>query len=239
MSNPTKVMIYDDSCPMCQAYTKGFVQAGILPEGGRQCFSEVPADIRAKLDLDKGRHEIPLYDTVTGETIYGKQALFFLLSSRWTWLKPIFENALVQAVVHQAYQIVTYNRRLIAGSRPPKAGFDCAPDFNAFYRTIYIVLAVVASVVLSLFIAGFDAAHTLQLWIAPVLVAVVAQIALSNTLKRMDFLGHWATVTLLSQIFLLPFLWITLPFNFVIAIGAAVFLPLMYQRWKVIKATNQ
>ena len=41
------------------------------------------------------------------------------------------------------YQIITYNRRIIAGSSAPANGFDCAPDFNAFYRWLYIGLATV------------------------------------------------------------------------------------------------
>ncbi len=40
------------------------------------------------------------------------------------------------------YQIVTYNRRFIAGTAAPCSGFNCAPDFSLKYRSIYLALAL-------------------------------------------------------------------------------------------------
>ena len=227
MPNSTKVIIYDDNCPMCQAYTLGFVQAGILPEGGRQCFSTAPEHILAQIDLAKARHEIPLYDTATGKTIYGKQALFHLLSSRWTWLRPIFENRVFQAAVHQLYQIITYNRRIIAGSRPPETGFDCAPDFNWFYRTLYIGMVVLLACAMLLRLTQYDAISFLTLAGIP----FVGGFALFFTAKKMDFLGHWATIFLLTQILMLPLWCLSVPFALSISAFVPLFGVLLYKRW--------
>ena len=84
------VIIYDDACPMCQAYTSGFVAAGILPEDGREKFSTASSDIIKDLDLQRARHEIPLYNRETGEVVYGYEALFILLSTWQPFFKPLF-----------------------------------------------------------------------------------------------------------------------------------------------------
>jgi hypothetical protein len=214
---------------MCQAYTLGFVQAGILPEGGRQCFSTAPEHILGRINLDKARHEIPLYDTATGETIYGKQALFHLLSSRWTWMRPIFENRIFQAVVHQFYQIITYNRRIIAGSPAPETGFDCAPDFNWFYRTLYIGVAVLFACAMLLRLADFRIDSFLMLLALP-LFGLLSSVF---TVQKMNFLGHWATIFLLTQILLLPFWWLSAPLTLVFSVFAPLFAVLLYRRFRL------
>lgn len=231
MPNSTKVIIYDDNCPMCQAYTLGFVQAGILPENGRQCFSTAPEHILENIDLDRARHEIPLYDTATGETIYGKQALFFLLSSRFPWLRFIFENRVFQAIIHQLYQIITYNRRIIAGSRAPKTGFDCAPDFNWFYRILYIVLALTAASAMLFRLADFR----VDVFCVLLLVPFFTIDPIFFTSKRMDFLGHWATIFLLTQMLMLPLWWLPgVTLTLVLATFAVLFVVLLFFRWRVI-----
>ena len=143
-----KIIIYDDVCPMCKAYTEGFVHLGWLPSENRIGFSEVPKTILDQIDSDRARHEIPLFDTETGETLYGKDALFYILGEQMPVLKPLFGFAPFRAIIFGFYQIITYNRRIIAGSPTPKTGFDCAPDFHPFYRWLYISLATVVGVLL-------------------------------------------------------------------------------------------
>ena len=90
--------------------------------------------------LDRGRHEIPLFDRTTKETIYGLKALTYVLGSRWTWLTPFFESRAFLWMFYPLYQIITYNRRVIAGCKAC-CGFDCAPDLNRFYRSVYLLIA--------------------------------------------------------------------------------------------------
>ncbi len=134
-----KIIVYDDVCPMCRAYTSGFVRLGWLKH--RTGFADAPEELLGQIDLDRARHEIPLLDTGTGEVVYGLDALFLILGKRMPFLKPLFRNRLFRGFLYQLYQIVTYNRRVIAGSRAPETGFDCAPDVNLFYRWLYIGLA--------------------------------------------------------------------------------------------------
>jgi predicted DCC family thiol-disulfide oxidoreductase YuxK len=87
-----KIIIYDDVCPMCKAYTEGFVHLGWLPLENRVGFSEVPQTILDKIDSDRARHEIPLFDTETGETLYGKDALFYILGEQIAFSIPAFQS---------------------------------------------------------------------------------------------------------------------------------------------------
>ncbi len=182
-----KVIIYDDVCPMCCAYTAGFVRLGWLKQ--RTGFADAPPHLLQGLDLDRARHEIPLYDLVTGETLYGLDALFFLLGQRFPWCRLLFRQRAFRTALYTLYQIITFNRRIIAGSTSPAAGFDCAPDVNRFYRWLYIALALLATVLLTP--AGS--------WMPAMLVLHGAALSIGLLLpKRLDLAGHTATMLLVN-----------------------------------------
>ena len=194
-----KIIIYDDVCPLCKAYTEGFVQLGWLPFENRIGFSEAPKAILDKIDSNRARHEIPLFDTETGETLYGKEALFFIIGEHKPVFKPLFRFAPFRAVIFGLYQIITYNRRIIAGSVAPTNGFDCAPDFNAFYRWLYIGLAM---------LFGFFLLNkTIQVidsqWImlfSLFLVGILRGLFFKTFQVKTDYFGHFATVFLIVAV---------------------------------------
>ncbi len=132
-----KMIVFDDSCPMCRLYTYWFVAWGFLREENRVGFTSLDPQILVQLDQNRARHEIPLFDLRSGETIYGLPALCFVLASRWKWLSPIFESRVFHSLMFPVYQLVTYNRRVMAGCRSC-SGFDCSPDLNRGYRVIYL-----------------------------------------------------------------------------------------------------
>jgi len=191
-----KVIVYDDACPMCQAYTAGFVKAGWLKE--RQGFAQVSPDLLAKIDFDRARHEIPLLDTKTGEVTYGLSALFLIIGERMPIFKPLFRSRWFRPLLYPLYQIITYNRRIIAGSSAPKTGCDCAPDVNLFYRWLYISLAVLGGAALSFPIWGSGgwAGNTF------IITQLAFFLAVIFIPKRLDFVGHWATVFLVTSFLL-------------------------------------
>lgn len=189
-----KVIVYDDACPMCQAYTAGFVKAGWLKE--RKGFNSVDPELLSKIDFDRARHEIPLLDTKTGEVTYGLNALFLIIGERMPVFKPLFRSAWFRPLLYPLYQIITYNRRIIAGSGAPKTGCDCAPDVNLFYRWLYIALAVTAATSLS-FAVWTNTALAGQAFL---LTHLAFLLGLLFVPKRLDFMGHWATVFLATAI---------------------------------------
>jgi len=191
-----KVIIYDDVCPMCQAYTAGFIRLGWLRQ--RSGFATATPALLQHIDLDRARHEIPLYDQVTGETLYGLDALFYILGQRFPWCRPLFRLRIFRTALYFLYQIITFNRRIIAGSSSPTTGFDCAPDVNRFYRWLYIALATIMSVLL------IQPGPADGVWLLPaMLVLHGSALAIGLFLpKRLDLIGHAATLFLINGLLL-------------------------------------
>jgi len=191
-----KVIIYDNVCPMCQAYTAGFVQLGWLNH--RTGFADAAPALLQGIDLDRARHEIPLHDTVTGETLYGLDALFFLLGRRFPGLQPLFRWRIFRAPLYILYQIITFNRRIIVGSAAPAVGFDCAPDVNRFYRWVYIGLALTWTT----FLVAPLRPDAPFLWPAMGLLHGAALLLGLYLPKRLDLAGHGATMLLINALLL-------------------------------------
>lgn len=199
-----KIIIYDDTCPMCKWYTEEFVNQGMLAAENRIGFSEAESNILQHIDIERSRHEIPLFDTETKETLYGPEALYFLLGEKMPILKPIFNNAIFKAFIWQFYKIITYNRRIIAGSSAPKTGFDCAPDFHLFYRWLYILLAFIAATFMAKQVIVYTLAYQ-NIWLNAVLMlisfAIFIGIAIGLFLpKRISYWGHLATILLADNL---------------------------------------
>jgi len=178
--------LYDDACPMCQGYTSAFKR---LKLSDRQAFSQIDLAKLPALDLDRGRHEIPMLDTETGEMRYGLDAMTTAIGEGLPLLKPIVRNRYLLKVLKPLYWLITYNRRVIAGTKAPEQGFDCAPDFHAGWRWAYVVLALAATVALGLpvptLLLGFGIALAIGLWKSSV---------------RLEFLGHFVTVLLIATV---------------------------------------
>lgn len=225
-----KVILYDDSCPMCKVYTQGFVRMGILTPDHRVGMARASADTMQRLDLKRARHEIPLLDTQTGKVTYGMDALFLLIGHRFPIFTPLFRNAPFRALVYAFYQLVTYNRRVIAGCAPPREGFDCAPDFNRAARLRYLRLAL-ASWVLLLGSAAFAVYHSHLFALLALLLtgAGIQTVRFAQALRRhcfWDKAGSYATNNLLFGLLLTPSL-LPLPaslrwINFGVAAGITV-----------------
>ncbi len=194
-----KIIIYDDVCPLCKAYTSGFVNIGWLLPNHRIGFSAAPKELLEQIDIDRARHEIPLYDTQTKETLYGKEALFYILGEEFPLLKPLFRWRIFRFLIAGLYQIITYNRRIIAGSKALAEGFDCAPDFNAFYRWVYISMATIVSIILVAISNSSFGWPFLSLFVF-LLLAIAKGFSIRGFKAKTDFFGHLSTVFLLTNI---------------------------------------
>ncbi|MEP6756124.1 MAG: hypothetical protein ABJA67_11540 [Chthonomonadales bacterium] len=204
----SKVILYDDSCPMCSLYTQAFVRFKLLEPDHRVGLAEADPSYLKHLDLQRARHEIPLLDRDTGEVMYGIDALIFIFSHRFPPLRHIFHFKLFRSPLYALYQLVTYNRRVIAGTAAPCTGFNCAPDFNLKYRLIYLCLAlgVWSGLMVCL---GLKAAlvQDSALSGAIVMIVCIQIIALAAALKvrnRWDYGSNTATDVLLFSLLVLP-----------------------------------
>lgn len=214
-----KIIIYDDVCPLCKTYTEGFVQLGWLLPEHRLGFSIAPKYILDNIDINRARHEIPLYDTETGQTLYGKEALFFIFGEAFPLLKPLFRFSFFRAIIFSLYQIITYNRRIIAGSKTPQTGFDCAPDFNTFYRWLYIGLMTFIS-----FIIFYNNIQTIDIvnvtWICLFLVGILRGLFFKGVKEKTTYFGHLATVVFITHLIVSIFGTHTFTLTIVMLLGA-------------------
>lgn len=156
----TQTIIYDDTCPMCTWYTGQFVKAGVLEN--RQPFSQLNNKLKAQLDLNRARHEIPLIDIQTGKIHYGLDALVILLSRLFPWAKSLLNNTFFKRLLSPLYRLISYNRRIIVPSVSPKGSFDAAPDFHAGWRIALISFVLMLNMVLHHFFAQWVTTHYLH-----------------------------------------------------------------------------
>ena len=56
----SRVLLYDDYCPLCSWYSGLFVKFGLLDAENRIPFSKADIEILTSIDVEKGRDEIPL-----------------------------------------------------------------------------------------------------------------------------------------------------------------------------------
>ena len=191
---PENTIFYDRTCPMCRWYTREFIRFRLLDEAGRVSFSDMKATgLDCRIDLERGRNEIPLVDHVSGRTLYGVDAMVHLLKRKLPWLPKFAAFAPMNWFVRRLYKFVSYNRRTIAPSVKTPVPFDCTPDFNWTYRLLYLALAF-----------AFSA------WLLPtpllffVLGGLAAPFWSSHLEDRMEWLGQMATILFVGTLLFLP-----------------------------------
>ena len=54
------ILIYDNDCPMCNIYSKGFIKIGMLDENGREAFSEISQETKNIIDFHRSKNEMKL-----------------------------------------------------------------------------------------------------------------------------------------------------------------------------------
>ncbi len=191
-----KVILYDDNCPLCCWYTGAFVKTGLLPQNGRQAFTELdPNKLNCKLDIERSKDKIPLLDTQGGPTLYGIDSLLYILGERWPWMERVARWSPINGFLHRLYKFISYNRRVIVASETPAGGFDCSPQFNVGYRLLYLAFAGLlglTTITYSLQAGGL----TNRAWMISLgLLLIVAGPALSlkNYRTRLNYLGIMLT----------------------------------------------
>ena len=155
----------------------------------RRPFSDVKYEEVTGLDLDRGRHEIPLLNETTGEIKYGLEAMTTVLANAMPPLRFLLKHPWLTTLLKPLYWLITYNRRVIAGTKPPATGFDCAPDFHRGWRLTYLAVAAVLTVLIGLppavVTVGFIITGAVGLLLAP---------------NRLEFMGHLSTMLLMVSI---------------------------------------
>jgi predicted DCC family thiol-disulfide oxidoreductase YuxK len=134
-----KILVYDDSCPLCAAYTRAFVKAGFLSKEERKAFSTIDEELLLSVNMEKGRNEIPLIDTKTKQVWYGIEALLEILDRKIPFIKSIGKIKPVNFLLRRIYKLISYNRRVIVAPAAKPVSCDCTPDFNSKYRMAFML----------------------------------------------------------------------------------------------------
>lgn len=222
-------LLYDTDCPVCAAYTKGFIQSGMLGQEGRTPFETGIELYGGILDLNRSRNEIALVNTETRSVLYGIDSLNYVITQRFPLLKHLLHNAVILFLLKKFYAFISFNRKVIAPS-PDYSTQVCIPDFNLRYRLLYLVLsALLTSTILlhySVLLQGIIPATNLFREYAICFGQILFQASLLLVLgmkkeKLFNYLGNMMTVSLIGGLLLLPMLllnhYIMLPSSFPLA----------------------
>lgn len=215
MENNDKILVYDDACPLCVAYTSAFVKTGLLTAEGRQSFSDVSAELLHTINYQRSKNEIPLLDPVTNKVWYGIDALLEILGSKCPTIKTIGHYKPVNWLLKKLYSFISYNRKVIVAAKASPLKIDCSPSFNLFYRVLFMLVFLVANTLMlypvhqhllskipeySLTVSQLFLVHT-------VMVAINCILALFLPKQTaIEYLGQVNMLTLVTNLLLLPLL---------------------------------
>ncbi len=243
-------LLYDTDCPVCAAYTKGFIQSGMLGKEGRTAFETGIEQYGTILDVNRSRNEIALVNTENNSVLYGIDSLNYVITQRFPFLKSLLNNAVVLFLLKKLYAFISFNRKVIAPP-PDYSRQVCIPDFNMRYRILYLALsAAVTSTILlhySALLQDMIPASNLYREYAICFGQIFFQGSLlaATRLKKetcFDYFGNMMTVSLIGSLLLLP-VWflsrfITLPDPFSLAWLVAVVVFMFLQHRKRVRSIN-
>lgn len=132
------VLLFDEVCPLCRAYSCAFVRAGWLDADGRAPYQQVGTSFPSSFDLARAADEIALVNLRTGQVTYGADSLMLILQHRFPALAPLFRLKWFTWLAQRAYSFVSYNRRVIM---PTRDNYLYQPSFNLTYRIAYLLFA--------------------------------------------------------------------------------------------------
>lgn len=205
-------LLYDTQCPLCAAYTRGFIRAGVLDPSGRTPYDDGIELYCATVDPVRARNEIALVNTNDGSVMYGLDSLRYIIGHQSALLKKWLNCELLLMVLRQLYAFISFNRKVIAPV-PQVATSSCVPEFHIGYRLAYLLFASL--------LVSFTWFRSLSYMHLPYLQPQAWQVccfflgqlgfqaillgATRYTRKPIfDYLGHLSTSTLVGSFALIP-----------------------------------
>lgn len=203
------ILLYDQDCPLCQAYSGAFIQVGMLQHEGRQNWSSRSEAIDKLIDTQKSRNEIALVNSTTGKVYYGAESLVTIIGNSFSIFNKAWEFKFIRTLVNILYHFISYNRHIVI---PRKAGTNtCEPDFNLTWRIVFILLmSLFSSFTLSKYFSNIEQypfknqGFAIELGIIVIHFAIQYFIIRNKSIQTIaDYLGNNAFVSFLGSIALL------------------------------------
>ncbi len=223
MERNTKTIIYDDTCPLCAAYTKAFVKAGLIEKTNRKSFSNIDPHLLSLIDTKRCVNEIPVLDLQTQQVWYGVDGLTEILYPKLPFIKTLVNIKPIRWFLYKLYKLISYNRRVIVAPKKPNAVFDCTPDFNATYRILLMVTILIINTIMLFPIQEHVLSNSwvkhrsiLQLQLAHFLLVAV-NICITIILKKrkgLEYLGQANMLAFTTVLLTVPLLFYNKMINF-------------------------
>jgi len=150
METSDKILIYDDDCPLCVAYTSAFVKTGLLTTEGRKSFTAVSPELLHSINWQRSINEIPLLDPATKQVWYGIDALLEILGQKCALIKTIGRVRPINWFLKKLYSFISYNRKVIVAAKTSPLKVDCTPSFHVFYRVLFLAIFLVVNTLMIL-----------------------------------------------------------------------------------------
>ncbi len=204
-------IFYDAACPMCNLYTRAFVQSGMLDENGRGTYQCLPAPLEPLINKEKAVNEIALVNKKTGQVHYGIDSMFLVIGHSIPELRPLFRWKPFHWFAARVYKFISYNRRQIIPAQHDAVGE--APAFNRKYRGIYLVFTwLVTAFILHRYssllqsLVGGSGFYSEFLICGGQMVWQGLIIYFINPGKTWDYLGNMMTISFAGAVLLIPML---------------------------------
>lgn len=187
-------LIYDDECPLCQAYTGQFIKRGLLDKEGRTAYQTMNFDKYPFIDKKLAANKIALLNTQTGEVTYGIDSLIKVLSHQYPLIGSISRFKWIYILLTLLYQFISYNRKVIAPS-PINSKQVCTPSVAITWRVLFIAFnALVVHVIVTWYFKTFLSQYMHSGIHIPDVVLFVAQIVFQGivfiSLKQSNFYDY-------------------------------------------------
>jgi predicted DCC family thiol-disulfide oxidoreductase YuxK len=213
MENSNKVLIYDDDCPLCVAYTSAFVKTGLLTTEGRKSFTAVSPELLQSINWQRSVNEIPLVDTTTKQVWYGIDALLEILGQKCALIKTIGRVQPINWFLKKLYSFISYNRKVIVAVKTSPLKVDCTPSYNLFYRVMFMAVFLVVNTLLILPVhqhlltqlPGYSLSLSQLFGLHACMVVLNCMLALLLPKRTaLEYLGQVNMLTLVTNLLLIP-----------------------------------
>ncbi len=205
------VILYDQECPLCNAYTNAFIKTGMLDKNGREPFEQINPVYIPWINTERACDEIALVDVPNQTVVYGIDSLFKILGNRFALFKPLFALSGFRWLMTKLYFFISYNRKVIAPSKNFMLSGSCTPTFNLTYRWTYLIFTwILTSFVLTTYafylsplIPESSLGREFLICGGQILFQGVV-VWMINPARVIHYLGNMMTVSLIGALLLLP-----------------------------------
>jgi len=191
MKRSNKIIYFDNGCRICRIGAKAIGAAKLNNGNALTPLQEMDETVSCNIDKARYCNEIAVYDTSTNETRYGVKGMLWVLEEKFGKVVRLFSLPIIFHLINFFYHIFSYNRRMIAPVYKKVDG-DCEPEFHWGYRLGYIGIVIIC--VLPIFTY-----YSLIFLVYPNVIAAFLGLAIIRKEKRMEFLGHMATILIIEK----------------------------------------